>query len=103
MLNLRNSEVFAPERGHFDIGGLVCEDFERAFGAVDALTTHIDGEVLDLPPAGIDIGSIAQAKLEIKRRGDPNDLRRFVVTDEAAKVVRYLNVDIDRNLNRLPQ
>ena len=48
----------------------------------------------------VDVGGVPQAELDVDRRRDADQLRDLVVADEAADVVRRLDVEVERDVDR---
>ena len=51
-------------------------------------------------PDGVDVGRVAQPELHVDGRGDADQLGDLVMADEAAEVVRRLDVDVERDVDR---
>src|SRR5581483_7326620 len=100
-LDLRDSKILTAKRRHLRLRGVLLQDLHRDPRPVNTFTAHIHRQVFELPAARINVRSVAQPELEINRRGHPEDLRHFIVTNEPAKVVGNLNVQIDRNVDTL--
>jgi hypothetical protein len=52
--------------------------------------------------ARVDVGRVPEAELHDHGRGYPDEVRYLVVPHEPAEVVRYLDVNVQRNLGRGP-
>jgi hypothetical protein len=53
-------------------------------------------------PGRIDVRCVAEPELDVDRRGDPDQLGDLVQPDEAADVVRRLDVDVERAVDGRP-
>src|SRR5206468_9689503 len=59
-----------------------------------------DGRLHQVGSRGVDVGRVPQAELEVDGRRDADDLGDLVHADEAAEVVRRLNVDVEGDVDR---
>ena len=75
----------------------VLEQIEAQLGPAESFFRQRDSRRFQVRAAGVDVGSVAQTKLEVDGRRDSHDLGDLVVTDKASDVVRNLDVDIERH------
>src|SRR5919204_4302945 len=62
--------------------------------AADPLPAERDRRRVEVSAGGVDVGRVPQAELDVERSGDPDPLGDLVVPDEAADVVRSLDIDV---------
>src|SRR5262245_31404783 len=77
------------------------EDGQAERRAPDPLARQVNDQVFNVQSARVEPGRIAETELEVDGRGHANERWRLVMTNEAAKVVRALDVKVDRRVDRL--
>ena len=69
-------------------------------GPANAFPAELDGQVLEVQAARVDVRCVPQTEFHVHRRRDPDDLWDLVEPDEAALVVRNFDVDVERRRAR---
>ena len=72
------------------------EELGREPHPADALDGQPDREVAQVGAGRIDVGRVAEAELHVHGRRSADQLGHLVEADEAALVVRHLDVDVER-------
>src|SRR5262249_42340356 len=95
-LDLRDGEPDGTNLGHAGFGVITLNHIRSNLGAANTLFGKSDGRGFDMAAAGVDVRGVAETQLDVDGGEHANEFRDLKVANEAAEVIRCLNVQVQR-------